>query len=95
MVALGVLAAFAICLACTLVFFAIGGIFYSFTLGVVHAPVVAVAIAVCRWIWWRDTTSWTLVGAMVVTQVVLAVLAYLDSPSVLCDLWSLSCAHRH
>lgn len=51
------------------------------TLGAIVAPVVAFAILVYRWMRRRTTTSWPLVTAMVVTLVVIAGLAFLDSPS--------------
>ena len=88
MVVLGVLAAFGVALVCTVAFFALGGIFYSFSLGVVYAPVITVPFAICRFVWWRDTTSWPLVVSMVVTQIVMSVLAIMDSPRVATMLWT-------
>lgn len=81
MLCLGVLAAVGIYLACVLVTFLLGGLFYSVTLGAMVAPVIAFAILAYRWTRRRATTAWPLVTAMVVTQVVFAALAFLDSPS--------------
>lgn len=80
MVCLGVFAAVGIYLTCVLVTFILGGMFYSVTLGAMVAPVVAVAIFAYRWTRRRPTTAWPLVTVMVVTQVVIAALAFLDSP---------------
>jgi len=81
MVCLGVAAAVGVYLACVLVTFVLGGMFYSMTLGAMVAPVVAFAIFAYRWTRRRETTTWPLVTAMVVTNVVIAALAFLDSPS--------------
>ncbi|CAA0091657.1 Uncharacterised protein [Mycolicibacterium vanbaalenii] len=81
MLCLGVLAATGIYLACVLVTFMLGGMFYSITLGAMVAPVVAFVIFAYRWTRRRATTAWPLMTAMVVTQVVIAAAAFLDSPS--------------
>jgi hypothetical protein len=81
MLCLGVLAALGIYVACGLVTFLLGGLFYSVTLGAIVAPVVAFAILAYRWTWRRTDTSWPMLGAMMVVQLVIAVLAVHDSPS--------------
>lgn len=81
MLGLGVLAAIGIYLACVVATFLAGGWVYSITLGAQVAPVIAMAIVIYRWTRRRATTSWSMMAAMVATQVVLAVLAFLDSPS--------------
>ena len=81
MVCLGVAAAVAIYVACVLVTFVLGGMLYSVTLGAMVAPAVAIAIVGYRWTWRRATTAWPLLISMVTTQVVIAALAFLDSPS--------------
>lgn len=80
-VCLGVIAAFGSYLACVVITLLLGGLFYSVTLGAMVAPVITFAIFVYRWTRRRTTTPWPLVTAMVVTQVVIAGLAFLDSPS--------------
>jgi len=81
MVSLGVLAAVGIYLACVVVTFLLGGWVYSVTLGAQLAPLIAAVIVIYRWTRRRSTTSWPMMSAMVATQVVLAVMAFLDSPS--------------
>jgi hypothetical protein len=81
MLSLGVLAALGIYAACVLATFLFGGLFYSVTLGAVVAPMVAFAIFIYRWKWRRARTSWPMIGAMGVTQVLIAALAIQDSPT--------------
>lgn len=78
---LGVSAGIGIYLACVLVTVLLGGMYYSVTLGALVALAVSVVILAYRWMRRRSTTSWSLVGAMVGVQVVIAALAVRDSPS--------------
>jgi hypothetical protein len=82
MFGLGILAAIGIYLACVIVAFLLGGLFYSLTLGGLIAPLVAVVIVIYRWTRRRSTTSWPMMSAMVATQVTLAVWLFLESPSL-------------
>lgn len=79
MLGLGVLAAIGIYLACVVATFLAGGWVYSIALGAQVAPVIGTAIVIYRWTRRRITTSWPMMAAMVVTQVVMATLAFQDS----------------
>ncbi|MCH9731917.1 MAG: hypothetical protein K0U84_19955 [Actinomycetia bacterium] len=65
--------------------------FYSVTLAAMLAPVVAIAILVYLWSRRCGTTPWPLVTTMVATQIVIAALAFLDSPQTALMWWMNLC----